>query len=63
MPGTRLKSREFMVQLDSLSELFSNASVTDRNLLADLHYNRNLVISAVFILIYSVFSLGKLCQK
>ncbi len=63
MPGTRLKSREFMVQLDSLNELFSNASVTDRNLLADLYYNRNLVISAMFTLIYSVFSLGKLCQK
>ncbi|CAA9300569.1 hypothetical protein AVDCRST_MAG94-645 [uncultured Leptolyngbya sp.] len=33
-----------MVQLDGLNELFSNAPATDRNVLADIHVNKNSVI-------------------
>ena len=58
MPGTRLKSKEFMVQLEGLDELVSNASVTDRNLLAELHYNKNLMIYRILTL-KRVFSFGK----
>jgi len=38
------KSRKFVVQLDGLNELFSNAPATDRNVLADIHLNKNSVI-------------------
>jgi len=58
MPGTRLKSKEFIVQLEGLDELVSNASVTDRNLLAELHYNKNLMIYRILTL-KRVFSFGK----
>jgi hypothetical protein len=62
MPGTRLKSRDFMVQLDSLNELFSNASVTDRNLLAETHHNKNSVISRILSLKLSLV-FGEVGQK
>jgi hypothetical protein len=39
-----------MVQLEGLNELVSNASVTDRSLLAGVHSNKDLVISQIFLL-------------